>query len=105
MEAVEGEVPEIVVMAVGVKAEIGLASAEGDFERSNDVSGTKTIMKSTATAWITLTTISWFRNSSLDCERDPPRIGEPQVNVRLTIFKIVVRRPRSWTYPVLAGEI
>lgn len=87
---------ETVVIVVGPKVdmpETGLGPSEDTFERSNDVSGTKTIMKSTAKAWITLTTMSWFRNVCKVCETTPPRIGDPQVNIKLTVVKMPVRRP------------
>jgi hypothetical protein len=63
--------------------------------RSNDVSGTNTRTKNKVNAWIMARNRSWFRNVALDCAIKPPRMGEPQVNTRLTMFRMLVLSARS----------
>ena len=95
----KGEVDEAetVVMVVVPKADTGLGSWEVAFDRSNDVSGTQTIMKNTANAWMMLRTMSSFRKLSWVWEMKPPRIGDPQVNIKLTTFRRLILSPRSCT--------
>lgn len=68
-----------------------------------EVSGKKKRVKNIENVWMIFTTKSSARNVYVLCERNPPTMGEPQVNRAEVIESMLKHKGSSWGCVLLAG--